>query len=236
MKKRSKRYRAASQLLEADRRYRLREAVPMIKKMSTAKFDETVTMVLRLGVDPTKAEEQVRGSVVLPGGTGKKIRILVFAKGEKITEAREAGADLISDDDLIKKIQEGFLEFDAVISTPDEMAKVGKLGKILGPRGLMPSPKTGTVTADLKTAVQKLRAGQVSYRNDKEGNVHLFVGKASFTEDALFQNAESLVRNIIGSKPKSIGGRGEFFLSASLAPCMGPSVALDPVSLWDDFA
>ena len=234
MKKHSKRYRAAAQLLEADRRYRLREAVWMVKKMCTAKFDETVTMALRLGVDPTKAEEQVRGSVVLPGGTGKKLRILVFAKGEKISEARAAGADIIADDEIIKKIQEGFLEFDAVVSTPDEMAKVGKLGKILGPRGLMPSPKTGTVTADLKSAIQKLRAGQVSYRNDKEGNVHLFVGKASFPEDALYQNAETLVKSIITSKPKTLGGRGEFFLSASIAPCMGPSIALDPVALWDD--
>ncbi|OGH56094.1 MAG: 50S ribosomal protein L1 [Candidatus Lindowbacteria bacterium RIFCSPLOWO2_12_FULL_62_27] len=236
MKRRSKRYRSAAQLLEAARRYRLREAVGMVKKMATAKFDETVTMALRLGIDPTKAEEQVRGSVVLPGGTGKKIRILVFAKGEKISEARAAGADLIADDELFKKIQEGFLEFDAVISTPDEMAKVGKLGKILGPRGLMPSPKTGTVTADLKGAVDKLRAGQVSYRNDKEGNVHMFVGKASFSDDALFRNAETLVRTIIASKPRVLGGRGEFFRAASIAPCMGPAVALDPVALWDDFA
>lgn len=235
MKKHSKRYRAAAQLLEANRRYHLREAVSVVKKISTAKFDETLTMALRLGIDPTKAEEQVRGSVVLPGGTGKKIRILVFAKGEKISEARAAGADLIADDELVKKIQDGFLDFDAVISTPDEMAKVGKLGKIFGPRGLMPSPKTGTVTADLKGAVQKLRAGQVSFRNDKEGNMHLFVGKASFSEDAIFQNAEALVKTIIGSKPKALGGRGEFFLSASIAPCMGPAIALDPVALWDDF-
>lgn len=236
MKKRSKRYRAAAQLLDAGRRYALREAVGLLKQISTAKFDESVTMVFRLGVDPTKAEEQVRGSVVLPGGTGKKMRILVFAKGEKIAEAREAGADMIVDDELYKKIQDGFLEFDAIVSTPDEMARVGKIGKILGPRGLMPSPKTGTVTADLKTAIQKLRAGQVSYRNDKEGNVHIFVGKASFSADVLFKNAESLVKSIIAAKPKDIGGRAEFFHSASVAPCMGPAIPLDPVKLWDDFA
>lgn len=236
MKRRSKRYKTAAGILEAGRRHRLREAISLAKKMSTAKFDETVTMAVRLGVDPTKAEEQVRGNVVLPGGTGKKLRILVFAKGEKITEAKTAGADLIADDDLVKKIQEGFLEFDAVIATPDEMAKVGKLGKILGPRGLMPSPKTGTVTADIKTAIMKLRAGQVSYRNDKEGNIHLFVGKASFPEDSLFSNAEALVRSLIAAKPRTIAGRGEFFRSASVAPCMGPAVALDPVALWDDFA
>lgn len=234
--KRSKRYRTASALLEAERRYRLREASGLVKKLATAKFDETVTMALRLGIDPTKAEEQVRGSIVLPAGTGKKIRILVFAKGEKIAEAREAGADIIADDELFKKIQEGFLEFDAVIATPDEMAKVGKLGKIFGPRGLMPSPKTGTVTADLKGAIQKLRAGQVSYRNDKEGNIHLFVGKASFSEDGIFENASTLVKNLIQAKPKQLGGRGEFFLSASIAPCMGPAITLDPVALWDDFA
>lgn len=236
MSKRSKRYKAAAQLLQADRRYRLREAMPILKKMATAKFDETVTMAVRLGVDPTLAEEQVRGSVILPGGTGKKIRILVFAKGEKIGEAKEAGADLIADDELMKKIQEGFLEFDAVVATPDEMAKVGKLGKILGPRGLMPSPKTGTVTADLKGAIQNLRAGQISYRNDKEANIHVFVGKASFTEQALLQNAETIVKNLIVGKPKTVAGRGEYFLSASLAPCMGPAVPLDPVLLWDDFA
>ncbi len=236
MKRRSKRYREASKLIESTRRYRLRDAVSIAKKGATAKFDETITMALRLGVDPTKAEEQVRGSVVLPGGTGKKIRILVFAKGEKISDAKAAGADLIADDDLIKKIQEGILEFDAVISTPDEMAKVGKLGKILGPRGLMPSPKTGTVTADLKTAIQNLRAGQVSYRNDKEGNIHLFVGKASFDEPALLRNAEALVKSIIVAKPRAIGGRGEYLLSASVAPCMGPAVPLDPVALWDEYA
>ncbi|MBI4177892.1 50S ribosomal protein L1 [bacterium] len=236
MKKRSKRYRAAAQIIEAGRRYGLRDAAGLVKKMATAKFDESVTLAFRLGVDPTKAEEQVRGSVVLPGGTGKKMRILVFAKGEKIGEAREAGADLIADDDLYKKIQEGFLEFDAVVATPDEMAKVGKIGKILGPRGLMPSPKTGTVTADLKGAIQKLRAGQVSYRNDKEGNVHVFVGKASFGEAALLGNAETVVRSLIVAKPRDIGGRAEYFLSASIAPCMGPAVPLDPARLWDDFA
>lgn len=236
MAKRSKRYRAAVAVLEADRRYRLRDAAPVVKKMATAKFDETVTMAVRLGVDPTRAEEQVRGSVILPGGTGKKIRILVFAKGEKISDAKAAGADLIADDELVKKIQEGFLEFDAVIATPDEMAKVGKLGKILGPRGLMPSPKTGTVTNDLKTAIQNLRAGQVAYRNDKEGNIHMFVGKASFSADALLDNATALIKSLVVAKPKTIGGRGEYFRSASLAPCMGPAVPLDPVALWDDFA
>ncbi len=236
MKKRSKRYRAAAGLLEAARRYQLRDAVLVVKKMSTAKFDETLTMAVRLGVDPTKAEEQVRGSVILPGGTGKKIRILVFAKGEKISEAKAAGADLIADDELVKKIQDGILEFDAVIATPDEMAKVGKLGKILGPRGLMPSPKTGTVTADLKTAIQNLRAGQVAYRNDKEGNVHMFVGKASFDEDSILANAATLVKSLIGAKPKVLGGRGEYFRSASMSPCMGPAIPLDPVALWDDFA
>lgn len=233
MKKHSKRYRAAAEKIEAEKQYALGDAIGLLKQIASAKSDETVTFAFRLGVDARKENEQVRGSVVLPNGTGKTVRILAFAKGEKANEAKAAGADIIADDETVKKIQEGWLEFDAVVADPTAMAQVGKLGKILGPRGLMPSPKTGTVTANLKEAIDRLRAGQVSFRTDRDNNVHVTFGKASFAQEKLLQNAEAVARGVIAAKPRDIGGRVQYLRSVSVAPAHGPSIKIDPAALWD---
>lgn len=203
----------------------LEEASELIKEAAFAKFDETVEMSLRLGVDPKRADQMVRGTTVLPHGTGKKIRILVIAKGEKEQEAREAGADFVGGDDLLKKIQEGWLDFDSVIATPDMMGAVGKMGKVLGPRGLMPNPKTGTVTFEVGKAIDEIRKGRVEYKVDKAGNVHVPVGKISFDARQIKENAQAVFDSVVKAKPSS--SKGKYIKSATLSSTMGPGIPLD---------
>ena len=207
----------------------LEEASDLVKQMAFAKFDETVEMSLRLGVDPKRADQMVRGTTVLPHGTGKKIRILVVAKGEKEQEARQAGADFVGNDDLLKKIQEGWLDFDSVIATPDMMGAVGKMGKVLGPRGLMPNPKTGTVTFEVGKAIEEIRKGRVEYKVDKAGNVHVPVGKVSLEANQIKENAQSVFDSIVKAKPSS--SKGKYIKSATLSSTMGPGIPLDSVSI-----
>ncbi len=207
----------------------LEEASELVKQVAYAKFDETVEMSLRLGVDPKRADQMVRGTTVLPHGTGKKIRILVVAKGEKEQEAREAGADFVGNDDLLKKIQDGWLDFDSVIATPDMMGAVGKMGKVLGPRGLMPNPKTGTVTFEVGKAIEEIRKGRVEYKVDKAGNVHVPVGKVSFEANQIKENAQSVFDSIVKAKPSS--SKGKYIKSATLSSTMGPGIPLDSVSI-----
>jgi large subunit ribosomal protein L1 len=203
----------------------LRKAIAVLKSVASAKFNETVEMAVRLGVDPRKADQLVRGTVVLPHGTGQSIRLLVFAKGEKEKEARDAGADVIGCEDLIEKIQQGWLEFDRAIATPDVMGQVGKLGKILGPRGLMPNPKTGTVTFDIARAVKEFKAGKIEYRVDKAGIIHAPFGKASFSEEHLLENATVLLEALLRAKPAS--SKGKFLKGVALSATMSPSVRVD---------
>lgn len=222
MAKRSKKYREAIKLIEADKLYEAAEAVEIVKKTATAKFDETIEMHVRLGVDPKYADQQVRGAVVLPNGTGKTKRVLVFAKGEKVQEAETAGADFVGSDELVAKIQGGWLDFDVAIATPDMMGVVGRLGKLLGPRGLMPNPKLGTVTMDLAKAVAEQKAGKVEYRTDKAGNVHCPIGKASFDADKLKENYQTLMDTLIRVKPAA--AKGQYVKSVTLTATMGPGV------------
>lgn len=209
--------------------YSLEEASNLVKQAAFAKFDETVEMSLSLGVDPKRADQMVRGTTVLPHGTGKKNRILVIAKGEKEQEAREAGADYVGSDDFLKKIQEGWLDFDSMIATPDMMGSVGKIGKVLGPRGLMPNPKTGTVTFEVGKAVQEIRKGRVEYKVDKAGNVHVPVGKVSFQTEHILENALSVFDSIMKAKPSS--SKGKYVKSATLSSTMGPGIHLDSVEI-----
>jgi large subunit ribosomal protein L1 len=225
----SKNLAKARQEIDRDRLYSPLEAVRLAKKLSTAKFDETVEVHIRLGVDPRQANQQVRGTVVLPHGTGKKVRVAVFAQGEKAKEAQEAGADIVGADDLIEKVQKGELDFDAAIATPDMMGKVGKVGKILGPRGLMPNPKAGTVTFDVGKAVKDIKAGKVEYRVDKYGIVHLVIGKVSFDEKALVENYATLIDELIRAKPAAAKGR--YLKSIALTTTMGPSIKVDPLKV-----
>jgi large subunit ribosomal protein L1 len=227
MERRGKKYREATATIERNHPYPPLEAVELVKRASTSKFDGTVEVHIRLGVDPRKPDENVRGSVVLPHGTGKKRRTLVFAQGEKAREAQEAGADLVGGEDYVKKIQEGWLEFDVALATPDMMNMVGRLGKVLGPRGLMPNPKSGTVTFDIGKAVRDIQGGRVEFRVDKTGIVHTTIGKASFTPDQLKDNLTALMEAIVRGKPA--GAKGIFVRSVYLAPTMGPSVPVDPV-------
>jgi large subunit ribosomal protein L1 len=203
----------------------IRTAISVLKSMATAKFNETMEMAVRLGVDPRKADQLVRGTVVLPHGTGQSVRVLVFAKGEKEKEAREAGADYVGCEDLIEKIQHGWLEFDRAIATPDVMGQVGKLGKILGPRGLMPNPKTGTVSFEIARAVKEFKGGKIEYRVDKAGIVHAPFGKASFSEDQLTENATVLLETIIRAKPPT--SKGKYVKSVAVSATMSPSVRID---------
>jgi len=203
----------------------IRTAISVLKSMAPAKFNETMEMAVRLGVDPRKADQLVRGTVVLPHGTGQSVRVLVFAKGEKEKEAREAGADYVGCEDLIEKIQQGWLEFDRAIATPDVMAQVGKLGKILGPRGLMPNPKTGTVSFDIARAVKEFKGGKIEYRVDKAGIVHAPFGKASFSEDQLTENATVLLETVIRAKPPT--SKGKYVKSVAVSATMSPSVRID---------
>jgi large subunit ribosomal protein L1 len=222
---RGKKYEAANGKIDKLKYYTLEEAVPLLKQMTTAKFDETVELSANLGVDPRHADQQVRGTVVLPHGTGKKIRVLVLARGDKEKEATEAGADYVGADEYIPKLREGWADVDVIISTPDLMGEVGKLGRVLGPKGLMPNPKSGTVTFDVAKAVRDVKAGKIEYRVDKGSNIHVPVGKMSFDADKLLENVRVLVAELIRVKPASAKGR--YLKSLSLSPTMGPSIKLD---------
>lgn len=224
MAKRSKKYRAAAELLESGKFYTIDEAVDLVKKTATAKFDETVELHVRLGVDPKYNDQQVRGAIVLPHGTGKSKRVLVFAKGEKVQEAEKAGADFVGAEDLAEKIKGGWFDFDVAIASPDMMGVVGRLGKLLGPRGLMPNPKLGTVTPDLAKAIAEQKAGKIEYRTDKAGNVHCPIGKASFENDKLKENYQTLLDTLIKAKPAA--AKGQYVRSITLSATMGPGVAI----------
>ena len=222
MSKHGKRHRAAAEKIDPDAKYKLQEALVLATSVKSEKFDESVDVAIKLSVDPRKADQNIRGSVVLPKGTGKKFRVLVFAKGEKEKEARDAGAEAVGGDDLVKKIQEGWMEFDRVVATPDMMGQVGKLGKILGPRGLMPNPKTGTVTFDVKQAVESIQAGKVDYRVDKAGIIHASLGRASFSVEALEENFHSLMGALVKAKPAS--SKGHYVKGISVSTTMGVGV------------
>jgi large subunit ribosomal protein L1 len=228
---RSKRYKEVVEKLRLSGPCTIDQAVEFLKQSASAKFDETVELAVRLGVDPKRTDMLIRGTVVLPHGTGRKVRILVLAKGEKVKEAEDAGADYVGSDEFIAKIQEGWLEFDTIVATPDMMKDVGKLGKVLGPRGLMPNPKSGTVTFDLTKAVTEARAGKIEYRTDKTGNVHAVFGKGSFTAEQLKGNLHELVREIVRAKPAA--AKGQYIKSATISTTMGPGIKLDVTALVD---
>ena len=229
MLRRGKRILAAKAKVEPNKRYTLKEASEMVVAMAGVKFDETVDAAVRLGVNPAHADQMVRGSVVLPNGLGKTVRVLVFAKGDKEKEALEAGADLVGSDDIIEKIKGGWLEFDRVIATPDMMGSVGKIAKILGPRGLMPNPKVGTVTFEVANAVKELKAGKVEFRVEKAGIVHSPVGKVSFGAEKLSENVSALLETIIKLKPAS--SKGLYIKSIALSSTMGAGVRIDPLEI-----
>ena len=222
MPKHGKKYRAAAKKVDADKKYELKEALGLAKDSNSEKFDEPLDVAVRLSVDPRKADQNIRGSVVLPKGTGKKFRVLGFAKGEKEKEARDAGAEEVGGDDLVAKVQGGWTDFDRVVATPDMMGQVGKLGKVLGPRGLMPNPKTGTVTFDVKQAIEQIQAGKVDYRVDKAGNVHASLGKASFSVEDLEENFKSLMAVLVKAKPAS--SKGHYVRGVSVSTTMGVGV------------
>ena len=224
--KRSKAYRAAADKLTPGKLYAPLEAVRLAKETSTTKYDATVEVAMSLGVDPRKADQMVRGTVNLPHGTGKTARVLVFANAEKADAAREAGADYVGSDDLIAKIAGGWLDFDAVVATPDMMGKVGRLGKVLGPRGLMPNPKTGTVTMDVAKAVTEIKGGKIEFRVDKHANLHFIIGKVSFSEEALVENYAAALEEILRLKPSA--SKGRYIGKATMATTMGPGIPLDP--------
>lgn len=228
MKKSGKKYRDASKLVEKPV-YKLTDAMPLLKETAFAKFDETVEVAIRLGVDPKHADQMVRGTVVLPHGLGKTKRVVAIASGDKVREAREAGADEVGGDDLVQKIQGGWLEFDAVIATPDMMKSVGRLGKVLGPRGLMPNPKTGTVTLDVARAVREVKAGKVEFRVDKTAIIHCAVGKVSFDAEKLTENADALISSVLKAKPAS--AKGKYFRSIVVSSTMGPGIRIDTATL-----
>ncbi len=221
----SKRMAAAVADIDAAKHYDLRDAIGVVKKTASAKFDETVEIALKLGVDPRQADQMVRGTVSLPHGTGKEVRVAVFAKGEKETEAKEAGADAVGSEELIEKVKGGWLEFDAAIATPDMMGSVGKLGRILGPRGLMPSPKSGTVTFDVAKAVKEIKAGKIEFRVDKNANIHAPMAKVSFGEDQIYDNASAVLEAIMRARPSA--AKGQYIRVATLSSTMGPGIKLD---------
>ena len=227
--KHSKRYRAAAEKVELGKLYGLREAVELYKQIATAKFNESLEVHVRLGVDPRHADQQVRSTVGLPHGTGVTRRVLVLAAGEKQKEAQDAGADIVGGEDLVQKIAGGWLEFDAVIATPDMMKSVGRLGKVLGPRGMMPSAKTGTVTFDLTNAIGEIKAGRVEFRVDKAGITHNAIGRREFTADQLFENAKAILQAIYKARPASV--KGTYVKSVTIAPTMGPGIAVDPLDV-----
>jgi large subunit ribosomal protein L1 len=229
MAKKGKNYRAAFDKIEIGKKYEIEEAMAKVKELAFAKFDETVELTMWLGVDPRKADQMVRGTVVLPNGLGGKAKVVVVvAQGEKVKEAEEAGADFAGGDDIVAKIKGGWLDFDALIATPDMMGKIGALGKILGPRGLMPNPKTGTVTMDVKTAILETKAGKVEYRVDKTGVIHAPVGKVSFDADKLIENTKTLTNAVLKAKPAT--SKGRYVKKVNLAATMGPGVLLDELN------
>ena len=225
MAKHGKKFRAALEKIEPNRKYNLDEGLAKVKEIAFAKFDETIELTMWLGVDPRKADQLVRGTVVLPHGLGKSKRVLVIAQGDKIREAEEAGADFVGGEEMVERIKGGWLDFDAVIATPDMMRLVGGLGKVLGPRGLMPNPKTGTVTPDVTTAVRETKAGKVEYRVDKTGVIHVGIGKISFEPQLLRENAETLLNAVVRAKPST--AKGKYVKKVNLAATMSPGVLLD---------
>jgi large subunit ribosomal protein L1 len=229
----TKRYKAAEALVDRTRSYSIEEAVDIVAQAPGAKFDESVDVSLRLGVDPKHADQMVRGAIVLPHGIGKAVRVAVFAKGEKEREAREAGADVVGAEDLVEKIQGGFMDFDSTIATPDLMGQVGRLGKVLGPRGLMPNPKLGTVTFDVGRAVREVKAGKVEFRVDKAGNVHVQVGKKSFAKEHLVANAMALLEAIVKAKPAA--SKGVYLRTVTLSTTMGPGIPVDAQRVANQF-
>jgi large subunit ribosomal protein L1 len=224
--KRSKNYRKAADLIDRDRLYPPAEAIELVRKTSPVKFDATVEVALRLGVDPRKADQMVRGTVNLPHGTGKTARVIVFAAGDKAVEAVSAGADEVGSDDLVARIQEGWLDFDAAIAAPDQMAKIGRIARILGPRGLMPNPKTGTVTMDVAKAVADIKGGKITFRVDKHANLHLIIGKVSFATEQLLDNYAAVLDEVLRLKPTSAKGR--YLKKAAISTSMGPGIQVDP--------
>jgi large subunit ribosomal protein L1 len=228
MAKKGKKYLEAAKLVDRSKTYPVAEAVELVKKTSFTKFDASVEVAFRLGVDPKKADQQIRGAVVLPNGTGKTQRVLVFAKGEKAKEAEAAGADYVGDSEYINKITQGWFEFDVIVATPDMMGEVGKLGRVLGPKGLMPNPKTGTVTFDVTKAVNEIKAGKVEYRVDKAGNIHVPIGKVSFEEDKLVENFNTIFDTMMKVKPAA--AKGTYLRNVAITSTMGPSVKIDVAS------
>jgi large subunit ribosomal protein L1 len=226
--KKGKKYQEAVKLIDINKAYQVEEAIELVKKTSSASFDETVEIAVRLGVDPKKADQQIRGAVVLPHGTGKTQRVLVFAKGEKAKEAEAAGADFVGDEDYINKIQQGWFDFDVIVATPDMMGQVGKLGRVLGPKGLMPNPKTGTVTFDVEKAVNEIKAGKIEYRVDKAGNIHAPIGKVSFDTDKLIENFATVVGTLVRVKPAA--AKGTYMRNIAVASTMGPGVKVNVAS------
>ncbi len=226
MAKKGRKYQEARSLFDRETKYEPEEALRLIKEMSKRSFDETVELAARLGVNPKHADQQVRGSVVLPHGTGKALKVAVFAKGEKIREAENAGADHAGSDELVARVQEGWMDFDVAVATPDMMGSVGKLGKVLGPRGLMPNPKSGTVTFDIEKAVNEIKAGKVEYRTDKAGNVHVPIGKVSFTLEQLLENYNTLVEALIKARPTA--AKGQYIRNLTVSTTMGPGVKTTP--------
>src|SRR3954462_7125977 len=232
MAKHGKSYTVAARRYDREQLHSSLEALTLVKGLASAKFDETVELAVRLGVDPRKADQMVRGTVALPSGTGKDVRVAVFANGDAAAEARAAGADIVGSDDLAAQIEGGMLDFDVAIATPDLMPMVGRLGRTLGPRGLMPNPKTGTVTTDVGKAVGEFKGGKVEYRTDRYGNVHVPIGKVSFSEEALVANLRAVLDELQRAKPAS--SKGQYLKRISLASTMGPSVKVDPNRLRDD--
>ena len=229
MPKHGKKYVEASKLIDRAAQYEVSEAIELAKKTATAKFDETVEVAFRLGVDPRQSDQQIRGAVVLPHGTGKSQTVLVFAKGEKAKEAEEAGADFVGAEDMVAKIQGGWFGFDVAVATPDMMGVVGKIGRLLGPKGLMPNPKTGTVTMDVARAIGEVKAGKIEYRVDKTGIIHAPIGKASFEAAQLEENFKTLVDVLIKAKPAT--QKGQYIKSVTVATTMGPGVKINPLKL-----
>jgi large subunit ribosomal protein L1 len=229
MAKRGKRYQEAAKAVDTEILYTPAEAIGLVKKNATAKFDETVEVALKLGVDPRHADQQVRGTVVLPHGTGKSVRVAVFAKGEHAEEAKAAGADFVGAEDLVEEVQNGFLDFDVTVATPDMMGMVGRLGRVLGPRGLMPNPKAGTVTFEVGKAVQELKAGKIEYRVDRSAGVHVAIGKASFSAQALLGNFRALMDAIIKARPAA--AKGQYLRKVAMSSTMGPGVRINPQTI-----
>jgi len=231
MSGKGKRYREAASKVDPDREYLPVEAIKILKEIPDAKFDETIEIAFRLGVDPRKADQMVRGTVSLPNGTGRSVRVAVFAQGEKAQEARDAGADVVGADDLLEEVMKGNIDFDAAVATPDMMASVGKAGRVLGPRGLMPNPKTGTVTMDIAKAVSDIKGGKVEYKTDRTGNVHCIIGKKSFGEQQLLENYLVVVEELLRAKPSA--AKGKYIKSLTIASTMGPGITIDANRMKD---